>query len=188
MKTLIFYGSPLKDSHTMALVKKAQEGLNGEVKLIDCYRADVKPCVDCKYCFKNIGCSIKDDMQEIYKDIEEADLIIIATPMHFGITSAPMFTLFSRLQSYWSSRNIRSKDKDLDAKKYGILLVTTGGDWVNMRLVLEGVTDIAFDHMDVVDVIGSVYAKSTDNEPAKDNHRALEKVEYLVNQANELLG
>ena len=99
MKTLVFYGSPLENSHTKVLLNAMLEELKGEIKFVDCYRANIAPCKDCKYCFKRQGCSIKDDMQETYAYIKECDAVIIATPMHFGTVSGPML-----FQSAWASQ------------------------------------------------------------------------------------
>ena len=72
--------------------------LNGEIKLYNVYDMKISACIDCKYCFKNQGCSIKDDMEPFYADMEDAGAFIIASPMHFGIVSAPLFTLATKLQ------------------------------------------------------------------------------------------
>lgn len=154
-------------------------------KIVDCYNADIAPCKDCKYCFKKRGCSIKDDMTELYDYIDECDAVIIASPMHFGIVSAPTYKVFSRLQSYWSNRHIRHVEEEKPKPKYGALLVTTGGNWVNMELLIEGVADFAFDHMEA-ECIGSVFAKETDTHPVKENEKAKEKARYLGKRLNEL--
>ena len=185
MKTIVFYGSPAKDSHTKHLLDETLSVLEGEVKIVDCYNADIAPCKDCKYCFKKRGCSIKDDMTELYNYIDECDAVIIASPMHFGIVSAPTYKVFSRLQSYWSNRHIRHVEEEKPKPKYGALLVTTGGNWVNMELLIEGVADFAFDHMEE-ECIGSVFAKETDTHPVKENEKAKEKARYLGKRLNEL--
>lgn len=185
MKTIVFYGSPAKDSHTKHLLDETLSVLEGEVKIVDCYNADIAPCKDCKYCFKKRGCSIKDDMTELYDYIDECDAVIIASPMHFGIVSAPTYKVFSRLQSYWSNRHIRHVEEEKPKPKYGALLVTTGGNWVNMELLIEGVADFAFDHMEAK-CIGSVFAKETDTHPVKENEKAKEKARYLGKRLNEL--
>ena len=161
--------------------------LEGEVKFVDCYHADIAPCKDCRYCFGKQGCSIKDGMQELYDYIESCDAVIIATPMHFGIMSAPMFSVFTRLQSYWSNRHIRHNDADRPKPKYGALLVTTGGKWVNMELLIQGVSEFAFDHMEA-ECIGSAFAYLTDTNPVKDNEKAKDKARYLALRLNELCG
>lgn len=170
----------------MALVNELLTVLQGEVSVVDCYRLKVSPCIDCKYCYRNRGCSIKDDMTAIYGQIEESDAIVIASPMHFGIVSAPLVTLFSRLQSYWSGRFIR-KEKN-PGGKYGVLLATSGTQWINMRHLVEGVTDIAFDHMGASQILGSAYAHKTDQHPAKDNRKALARVRELAGQLNDAAG
>ena len=41
MKTIVFYGSPAKDSHTKHLLDETLSVLEGEVKIVDCYNADI---------------------------------------------------------------------------------------------------------------------------------------------------
>lgn len=185
MKTLILNGSPHGESHTSVLINEMKSVLEGEVKVVDTYSANISACKDCKYCFTNKGCSIKDDMQEIYQYIEECDAIVIATPMHFGTLSAPLFTMCTRLQSYWAAKNDVREEKDDIKPKYGVLLVTTGGKWVNMELLIEGAADFVFDYTNA-EQIGSAYAYLTDLNPAKDNAKAIQKTRYLGQRLNEL--
>ncbi|MFV0528204.1 MAG: flavodoxin family protein [Lachnospiraceae bacterium] len=185
MKTIVFYGSPRKQGNTKDLLDEALSVLEGEVKLVDCYKADIAPCIDCKFCYKKKGCSIKDDMQEIYDYIDECDAVIIATPMQFGIISAPMHKVFSRLQTYWSNDFVRKVQADKPKKKYGALLVTSGTSWMNMERLIEGVTEFAFGHMQA-ECVGTAYAKRTDQHPAKDNKKAVRQAKYLACRLNEL--
>ncbi len=186
MKTLILNGSPNKDGNTVALINEIKSVLKGEIKVVDAYRVNISPCKDCRYCFSKKGCSIKDDMQDIYDYLEDCDAVVVATPMHFGTVSGPLFTICTRLQRYWSSKNnVRKNDPDNLKPKYGALLVTTGGKWVNMELLIEGAVDFLFDHVNA-EQIGSVFAYQTDANPAKDNVKALEKTRYLGQRLNEL--
>ena len=89
------------------------------------------------------------------------------------------------IQSYWSNRHIRHVEEEKPKPKYGALLVTTGGNWVNMELLIEGVADFAFDHMEA-ECIGSVFAKETYTHPVKENEKAKEKARYLGKRLNEL--
>lgn len=181
MKTLILFGSPSQNGHTMALVSALQEQLTGEVTLVDAYHAQVSPCVDCKRCFRLAGCAIDDDMTAIYGGIEGSDNIVIASPMHFGIVSAPLVKVFSRLQTYWSAQHMR-KEQRATGKK-GALLITTGTQWPNMRHLLEGVTDLAFSHMRA-EWVGSVYAHRTDRVPARENEQCAQKITVLAQILN----
>ncbi len=181
MKTLILYGSPSTNSHTKKLLDIALDAIHGDTKILDAYRANIAPCQDCKYCFHKNGCSIKDDMIEIYEYIHECDNVIIASPMHFGVVSAPLMTVFSRLQPYWSNEFIRKCAGDIPKKKKGLLLMTTGADWMNMELLTEGVTNTAFHHLNAQSV-GSVYAKRTDDIPIHKNRQVIERTRFLAKE------
>ena len=47
------------------------------------YFCNIKPCVDCRYCWTRPTCSINDDMQNVILMINEADNIVIASPLYF---------------------------------------------------------------------------------------------------------
>ena len=81
MKTLILNGSPRKNGNTAGLIRKITESISGEYKIVNAYETDISPCIDCRYCWQNNGCSIHDEMQEIYQYIQECDNILIASPI-----------------------------------------------------------------------------------------------------------
>ena len=76
MKTLILNGSPRINGDTNSLIKKFTEKKIDEYKIVDAYRCNISACLDCRHCWKNNGCSINDEMQEIYKYIQECDNIL----------------------------------------------------------------------------------------------------------------
>ena len=98
MKTLVILGAARPKGHTRQMVDLLLEHLEGEAEIIDAYRTDVKPCMDCRYCWKNKACAIKDGMQDIYKKVDEADNIVLASPMYFHSITGRMKTLIDRLQ------------------------------------------------------------------------------------------
>ncbi len=184
MKTIVFYASPKENSHTKKLLDIALREIEGEVKIVDVYRSNIAPCKDCRFCFQKSGCSIKDDMTEIYAYLADCDAVLIASPMHFGVVSAPLMTLFSRLQPYWSNEFIRKSEQDIPKLKKGLLLMTTGADWMNIELLTEGVTNTAFHHMNAQSV-GSVYAKETEEHPIEKNEAAIAKTKFLACALNQ---
>lgn len=99
MKTLIFNGSPRKNGDTMGLINEFIKELDGEYKIVNAYYCDIKPCIDCRYCWKNDGCCQQDEMQEVYKYIEECDNILIASPIYFSELTGPLLSVMSRLQT-----------------------------------------------------------------------------------------
>ena len=82
-KTLILNGSPRKNGDTAALLRILDRELAGEKRTIDCYRADVSPCVDCRACWREKRCVIDDAMQEIYRYVEDCDNVVVASPFIF---------------------------------------------------------------------------------------------------------
>ena len=81
-KTLIFNGSPRKKGDTAALIRALTEDLAGQYRVVDCYRADISPCIDCRSCRRERRCVLNDGMQEIYKYIEECDNVVVASPIY----------------------------------------------------------------------------------------------------------
>ena len=77
MKTLILNGSPRINGDTSSIIKKFTEKKIDEYKIVDAYRCNISACLDCRNCWKNNGCSINYEMQEIYKYIQECDNIYL---------------------------------------------------------------------------------------------------------------
>lgn len=59
-------------------------------------RINVVPCTDCGVCKKARECPLNDDMNEIYKILENSDAIIVTSPVFFGSISAQLKALFDR--------------------------------------------------------------------------------------------
>ncbi|CDI49077.1 flavodoxin family protein [Clostridium tetani] len=171
MKVLVLFSSPNKKGNTFKLLEKFLEGLNQEVDFIDVYHKKIGPCIDCKVCYKVEECAIKDDMTEIYKKINESDLIVIATPIYFANVPSPLKALIDRLQVYWSKKYIR-KDRENIREKTGVVLAVGGTYWDNMFMSSEEVLGLAFAAMDVKD-IHKVYGVNTDHIPIEKNEEVM---------------
>ena len=128
MKTLIINGSPRKKGDTVSLINQAKSYLTGESITIDTYFTDIKPCNDCRYCWEHSKCIIDDGMQTVYKQIDDADFIIIASPLYFSELSGSLLQFASRLQYYYASKYIRQEKVLHDKQRYGVVLLAGGGD------------------------------------------------------------
>jgi multimeric flavodoxin WrbA len=126
MKTVIFNGSPRKNGDTAVLLNEFCSELQGEITFISAYRDKISPCIDCRYCHKHSGCSIKDGMGHIYETISDCDNLVIASPLHFSELSGPLLSLFGRFQTYYAAKYIRKKPEKIK-KKRGVLILTGGG-------------------------------------------------------------
>lgn len=92
MKILILNGSPKPNGNTKALTAaftKGAESNGHEVVEYQVGKMDIKGCIACEYCHnKGEGaCIQKDDMQQIYPDLADADVVVLASPVYyFGFT------------------------------------------------------------------------------------------------------
>lgn len=92
MKVLAISGSLRKRSNTAVLVEEALTGareMGAETETISLIGKNIHPCDGCYGCRKTGKCHIKDDMQDIYPKIMEAQGIIIGSPvLHWCVSGA----------------------------------------------------------------------------------------------------
>lgn len=175
MKTLIFNGSPRKKGETALMIETLKKELDGEIMEVNAYTADVRPCVDCRWCFKNEGCAVKDGMQEIYEYIRDCDHIVIASPVYFEEVTGMLLSLFSRLQTYFSARYIR-KEEPVPKKKTGGILLAAGS--IGPREKAESTAEMLLRQMSC-ESLGTVYVGRTDKVPVKDREDILQEIADL---------
>lgn len=88
MNILILNGSPRPNGNTAAMVAAFAEGAQKkehQVTVIDVCNKKIAGCLGCEHCHtKSRGiCIQKDDMQEIYKALESAEMLVIASPIYY---------------------------------------------------------------------------------------------------------
>lgn len=132
-KILILNGSPNKKGNTTKIIEKLLDGINKEladIEVVNCYEKKISCCIDCGLCKKKCGeCSIKDDMIDVYRCIDDSDIIVLASPMYFGMFPGTLKSLIDRCQMIWSRRHIFKKTSKLKA---GFLVFDAGSTWHNM--------------------------------------------------------
>lgn len=98
MKVLGFTGSPRNNGNTEILVKTALEGADdagADTEVFNLSNMSINPCKACMHCKENEGkCGTLDDMQNIYKKIQDADAFILGTPVYMWqmTAQAKLFT------------------------------------------------------------------------------------------------
>jgi multimeric flavodoxin WrbA len=124
-KFVILNGSPHKIGNTMALVnevEKTMENKEVEMKSHNLNTMQIRGCQGCYGCRTTDKCIIKDDMQQIYQDIDDADGIIFATPVFMWQMSAQLKLVIDRLLPYLKedySSYLSPNKKVLFAVTYG---------------------------------------------------------------------
>ena len=97
MKVLILQGSPRANGNTAWMAeeyKKAAEAAGHEVTLVNVSKKKIAGCLACEYCHQkgNGACIQKDDMQELYPLMNEAEALVLAAPIYY-------FTLCAQIQA-----------------------------------------------------------------------------------------
>lgn len=101
MNILVVTGSPRRGGNTEVLADAfagaaKESGHTVVVRKLSSLK--VGPCLACEYCFSHDGvCVQKDDMNEILKDVSEAELLVIASPIYWFDVSAQTKCFIDRL-------------------------------------------------------------------------------------------
>jgi len=126
MLVLGLQGSPRKKGNTRFLLDRFLEesrNLGARTVMVDTDRRHIIPCRELTACERKGFCPLKDDMKdEIYAQIQEADIIVAATPVFFYNMTAQLKALIDRCQVFWA-RKYRFKLKEPGiAQRRGFLL------------------------------------------------------------------
>ncbi|HYA14633.1 MAG TPA: flavodoxin family protein [Syntrophales bacterium] len=92
-KVLVLLGSPRKKGNSAILadqIAKGAKSVGVKVETLFIHGMKISPCKSCYACQKpnSRGCSIKDDMQTVYRKLREADAWVIASPVYWFTMSA----------------------------------------------------------------------------------------------------
>ena len=180
MRTLVFDGSPHKNGDTAALLEAFCRQLGGKTERIRAYemQGKISACVDCRACWKQSGCAIKDGMQEIYEKIDQADVIVIASPVYYSGLTGPLMSMMSRLQCVYANRRFIGH-RLFERQKLGAVLLVGGGNG-GPEPALEAAETLL--RCMRAKPMGSAMALNTDEVPAKEDAAAIHAAEMLAKQ------
>lgn len=108
---LVLSGSPRVHGNSSLLcdefIKGAQEA-GHKTEKINITRKKVAGCLGCNVCYKNDGvCIQKDDMAEIREKMEQADVIVLSSPIYFYSMTSQMKAVIDRTYAFFS--NLKGK-------------------------------------------------------------------------------
>jgi Multimeric flavodoxin WrbA len=104
MKVMAINGSPRKNWNTATLLAKALEGAaseGAETEIVHLYDLNFKGCKSCFSCKIKDGksfarCSIKDELTLILERLENADAVILGSPIYLGNSTGEMRSFMER--------------------------------------------------------------------------------------------
>jgi len=109
LKVLGIAGSPRRGGNTDLLLGEVMRGAasrGAEVKTIILNDLKIAPCQHCDACLEAGRCKIEDDMQMVYRELEDADRIVLASPIQFMGVTAQMKAMIDRCQALWARKYV----------------------------------------------------------------------------------
>lgn len=105
MRVLVLNGSPRADGNTALAVKEmekifVEEGI--EVEVMQIGHLDIRGCIACNRCREIGRCVFDDIVNEAAAKFEEADGLVLASPVYYASANATLIALLDRL--FYSSR------------------------------------------------------------------------------------
>lgn len=100
-KVLLINGSPHPDGCTAEALKEMirifqEEGV--ETELVHIGNKNIRGCISCNYCDREGVCVFKDDpVNETAKKLEEADGLVIGSPVYYGSPNGTLLSFLDRL-------------------------------------------------------------------------------------------
>lgn len=180
MKIVGFIASPRKEGNTAWVINKILEGTQKqgvETQVWYSSDLDIKPCQGCLGCVQDDKCVINDDMQNIYNALEQADVLVLGSPVYVGqmTAQAKIFTdrLFAKITPRFSPRF-----KEKNTRKKLVLVFTQGNPDASMFQEYFDYAKKMFQLLEF-DVQGVHVVAGMRKEPAskrKELHTAMNKV------------
>lgn len=132
MNILVLNGSPRPNGNTAAMVEAFVAGAresSHKVTVIPVCQKKIAGCLACEYCHTKGGgkCIQQDDMQEIYPLLEEAEMIVLASPIYYHSFTGQLQCAINRIYAL---------DKPQNLKK-AALIMSSGSDHVYCGAIYE---------------------------------------------------
>ncbi|WP_124064862.1 flavodoxin family protein [Clostridium sp. E02] len=104
MNILVVTGSPRKNGNTEIMADvfaQSAKAAGHQVTTKKLSQYKVLPCLGCKYCFTHDGvCIQEDDMNDILTDLDQSDLLVLASPIYWFDVSAQTKCMIDRMYAF----------------------------------------------------------------------------------------
>ena len=152
MNVLGIGGSPRKKGNSDTLLDAALRGAESRGAKVDKVVLNdltIAPCRECCHCDETARCVIRDDMRIIYRKFEDADRIVIASPIFFGSLSAQTKMMIDRFQPIWIRKYILKKRPLFGKNRKGAFICVGGSKGKKFFDNASSIVKILFKTIDV---------------------------------------
>ena len=181
MKVIGIAGSPRRGGNTDLLLAEVLRGAaskGAEVKTIVLNDLTITPCQHCDACLEKGKCRIEDDMQMVYRELEAADRIVLASPIQFMTVTAQAKAMIDRCQSLWARKYILKQPPlgSEPGKKKGLFISVGGRRVANLFEPVLATVRALFNTLDITYAGGLLF-------PGVDEKGAIAKHPDALRQA-----
>ena len=130
LKILGLGGSPRSKGNTDLLLDQALAGASSAgayVEKIVLNRVRARPCQECGSCNTTGVCRMQDEMQGLYKKLEELDGIVVASPIFFMGLTAQTKAIIDRCQALWARKYLLGRNIGRPGQTRLGVFIATGG-------------------------------------------------------------
>lgn len=125
MNIVILNGSPRPKGNTAAMVAAYREGAESaghKVTVFDVCRMRIAGCLACEHCHKREKriCVQDDDMWRIYPALDEADMVVLASPVYYHGLSGQLKCAIDRIYAPGYPRRLRKAALLLSSGSKGV--------------------------------------------------------------------
>lgn len=177
MKVLLINGSPNINGCVSRALKEMidvfeKEGV--EIELVNVGNENIRGCIACGYCYSNGKCVFDDLVNEVAKKFENADGLVIGSPVYYGSPNGTILSFLDRL--FYST----SFDKRM---KVGASVVSCrrGGNTATFDVLNKYFT------ISSMPIASSSYWNMVHGFTAEDVEKDLEGLQTMRNLANNMV-
>ncbi len=108
MKILGISGSS-RNKNTNYMLRTVLEATGQKYELFLLKDMNIEYCNACGGCYKSHKCIIEDDMQKLYKELLDADIIVLGSPTYFDNVTSLMKIFIDRCLPLYLSEELKDK-------------------------------------------------------------------------------
>jgi multimeric flavodoxin WrbA len=165
VKVLGISSSPRSDGNTDLLLGELLKGAASKgaaTEVVYLRKLKFATCNHGDSCLKTGACNVKDDMQSIYIKLAEADVIVLASPVHFAGMTAPLKAMIDRCQCLWARKYVLKVPPLTPGKPRKGFFISIGGTHIKNMFESSLIVVKTFFHVIDVEYAGELTVSGVD--------------------------
>lgn len=156
-------GSPRRHGNSEQMLDAALAGARAagaDVRKLVIADIDIRPCRGCNACSLTGECVIRDGMRDVYPLLDQADAVIVGSPVFFATVPSVLKILYDRMQPYWARTHVLKLP--IPRRRPGGFVVVRGGGDPYGFVAAQYTTKSVFAVLGI-DYVGEVKVESVDS-------------------------